>query len=140
MRDLTVLWDATCPMCARCRAWMEAQPALVPLRFVACGSEEARARYGSIPWLGDELVVVSDEGDVWAGPAAFIMCLWALEDWREWSCALSHSFLAPMVERFFQALSSHRRAIAAFLFPDPCEGGTCKLPVRRGQPGVRAYR
>jgi hypothetical protein len=88
-------------------------------------------RYAGVPWLGEELVVASDEGDVWAGPAAFIVCLWALQDWREWSYTLSGSALAPMAERFFRALSSRRRSIAALLSPDRCEGGECRLPAVR---------
>jgi predicted DCC family thiol-disulfide oxidoreductase YuxK len=129
MRELTVLYDQTCALCVRCRDWASAQRVFVPLRFVPCQSEEARTRYAGVPWLGEELVVASDEGDVWAGPAAFLVCLWALEDWREWSYTLAGSALAPMAERFFQALSSRRRSIAALLFPDRCEGGTCKLPA-----------
>ncbi len=128
MKELTVLYDASCAMCMRCRAWLGEQRSMLPLRFVACGSDEARARYGSIPWLGEELVVVSDDGDVWAGPAAFLVCLWALEEWREWSYTLSASALSPLVKRFFEALSSRRRAIAALLVPDTCDTGTCRAP------------
>jgi hypothetical protein len=112
----------------RCRDWLGEQRSLVPMRFVACTSDEARTRYASVPWLGEELVVASDDGDVWAGPAAFIVCLWALEEWREWSYTLSGSAFAPLAERFFRALSSRRRSIAAVLWPDPCRGGTCKVP------------
>jgi predicted DCC family thiol-disulfide oxidoreductase YuxK len=128
MKELTVLYDASCALCLRCRSWLGEQRTLVPLRFVPCASEEARARYGSVPWLGEELVVASDDGDVWAGPAAFLVCLWALEDWREWSYTLSGSALSPLAQRFFQALSSRRRSIAAFLKPDECDEGTCKAP------------
>jgi predicted DCC family thiol-disulfide oxidoreductase YuxK len=129
MRELTVLYDASCALCVRCREWLGQEVAFVPMRFVPCGSDEARDRYASIPWLGEELVVVSDEGDVWAGPAAFLVSLWALEEWREWSYTLSAPAFAPLVERFFHAVSSRRRSIGAWLRPDPCEGGTCKLPA-----------
>ncbi len=93
-----------------------------------CGSKEAREIYGGVPWLGEELVVVSNHGDVWAGPAAFITSLWALRDWREWSYRISGPELAPLAERFFHAISSNRRSIAAMIAPAPCEGGTCKVP------------
>jgi len=137
MRELTVLYDPGCALCMRCCDWLREQKQLVPLRMLACTSEEARSRFGVIPWLGEELVVVSDEGDVWAGPAAFLVCMWTLEDWREWSYTLSTGALAPLAERFFRALSSRRRAIAALLWPDRCEGGTCKLPAH---PPRTAYR
>jgi hypothetical protein len=48
---------------------MQHQASYVQLGFLACTGAEARARYGDIPWLGDELVVVSDAGEVWVGPA-----------------------------------------------------------------------
>jgi len=136
MRELIVVYDGGCPLCVRCRDWMSTQPSFLPMRFLASQSEEARARYGDVPWLGEELVVASDEGDVWAGPAAFIVCLWALREWREWSETLSGSAFAPMAERFFKALSSRRHAIVALLAPDRCETGTCKVP----HPPRTAYR
>ena len=122
---LTVLFDPTCALCQRCRAWMLRQASFVPLTFVACSEAEARARYGRIPWLGDELVVVGDGGEVWAGPAAFLTCLWALVEWREWSYRLAGPGFAPLAERFFLVLSSRRRSIAA-LFDHDCEGGSCR--------------
>jgi len=125
---LTVLYDATCALCVRCRDWLGHQDAFVPMRFVACGSKEARDGFGSIPWLGQELVVVSNYGDVWVGPAAFITSLWALREWREWSYRISGPELAPLAERFFHAISSNRRSLAAIIAPDPCENGTCRVP------------
>jgi predicted DCC family thiol-disulfide oxidoreductase YuxK len=136
-RTLTVLFDPACALCQRSRDWMLRQEAYVTLRFVACSGEEARARYGDIPWLGDELVVVSDAGEVWAGPAAFLTCLWALVAWREWSYRLSGGAFAPLAERFFRALSSKRRSIAA-LFDHECADGACRVGrgPRRGAGGA----
>jgi len=132
-KTLTVLFDPACSLCQRCRSWMLGQPALVEVRFVACTGQEARARYGDIPWLGDELVVVGDDRQVWAGPAAFLVCLWALEDWRAWSYRLSGSAFAPLAERFFHFVSGNRRTIASF-FAHECENGLCRTPhqVRKG--------
>jgi predicted DCC family thiol-disulfide oxidoreductase YuxK len=128
-RSLTVLFDPGCSLCQRCRAWMLQQSALVDLRFVACTGAEAKARYGDIPWLGDELVVVGDELEVWAGPAAFLVCLWALEEYREWSYRLSGTAFAPLAERFFLYLSANRRSIAGS-FTHDCDGGACRVPHR----------
>jgi len=125
-RALTVLFDPGCALCQRCRAWMLGQPSYVPLTFVPCTGAEARERYGDIPWLGDELVVVGDGGEVWIGPAAFITCLWALRDWREWSYRLAGPAFAPLAERFFHFLSSKRKGIAALLDHD-CADGQCRV-------------
>jgi predicted DCC family thiol-disulfide oxidoreductase YuxK len=125
-RALTVLYDPACALCRRCRAWMERQASYVPLAFVGCTEGEARARFGDIPWLGDELVVVGDRGEVWVGPAAFLTCLWALVDWRPWSYRMAGPLFAPLAERFFHALSSRRRALARLVDHD-CENGACRL-------------
>lgn len=125
-RALDILFDPGCALCRRCVGWMQHQASYVPLRFVPCTGQEARARYGDIPWLGDELVVVSDAGEVWIGPAGFLTCLWALEEYREWSFRLAGPAFAPLAERFFSALSHKRRALAFFLEPE-CKDGTCSL-------------
>jgi predicted DCC family thiol-disulfide oxidoreductase YuxK len=125
-QSLEVLFDPGCALCRRCVNWMQHQVSYVPLRFVPCAGAEAQARYGDIPWLGDELVVVSDTGEVWVGPAGFLTCLWALEEYREWSFRLAGPAFAPLAERFFLALSQRRRALS-FLFEPECKDGTCSL-------------
>ena len=125
-RALTILFDPSCALCQRSRAWMLRQESYLRLDFVACSGPEARARFGDIPWLGDELIVVADNGDVWVGPAAFLTCLWALVDWRAWSFRLSGTAFAPLAERFFRSLSSRRKGIAAWLDHE-CADGTCQV-------------
>jgi hypothetical protein len=78
--------------------------------------DEARRWFGDIPWLADELVVVGDGGQVWAGPAAFLTCLWALRDWREWFLPAGRA----------RAGASQRRSVAA-LFDHRCTDGSCGL-------------
>jgi predicted DCC family thiol-disulfide oxidoreductase YuxK len=130
MRALTILYDPGCPLCVRCRHFMEQHPAYVALQFLACTSTQAHDRFGDVPWLGAELVVVSDEGAVWAGPAAFIMCLWVLRDYREWSYRLSGPALAPLAARFFHAVSKRRHRLATWLLgQDSCADGHC-IPAR----------
>ncbi|KYF82140.1 hypothetical protein BE11_30385 [Sorangium cellulosum] len=125
---ITVLYDADCALCVRCREWMGRQDALVEIEFLPAGSGEAAARFGDVPWLGEDLVVVSDRGEVWAGPAAFIVALWALERYREWSYRLSGDTLSKVAEGFFHALSGNRRWMARWFGHPSCAGGSCRLP------------
>ena len=127
-RAITVLYDPGCALCRRCRNWMLGEEAAVELKFVECTGADAKARYGDIPWLGDELVVVGDGGEVWVGSAAFLVCLWALEEWRDWSWSLAGPAFAPLAERFFLFVSSRRKSFSTLLGKDhECEGGTCKI-------------
>ena len=125
MKRLTILYDAGCPLCVRCQAWLAEQPAYVELGLLPGQSEAAVRRYGDVPWLGAELVVVSDEGEVWAGPAAFLVALWALVEYREWSYWLSGDSLSSLAERFFIALSHQRKWVAGWLTHPECNGDRC---------------
>lgn len=126
---LTILYDDGCAICIRCRDWMLDQPSFVPLEFLACSSPEARRHWGHVPAVGRDLVVIADDGRVWIGAAAFIVCLWALVEWREWSYRLSGPSLAPLAKRFFHAVSRRRRGLGwiSRLPREPCESGSCDV-------------
>ncbi len=124
---LTVLYDERCILCIRCRDWMLKQDAFVPLDFLGSHSQRAIDLYGAIPWLGDELVVVGDGGEVWAGPAAFLICLWALVDYREWSYHLSGDTFSKVAVRFFVSLSRERKWIAQWLRHPGCDDDRCRI-------------
>ncbi|MFF3816028.1 thiol-disulfide oxidoreductase DCC family protein [Streptomyces bluensis] len=93
VRGLTVLYDAECSLCRSVREWLGRQRQLVPLEFVAAGEEEARRRFPSLDHRAtlDEITVVGDAGQVYRGPAAWIVCLWALREQRP----LAHRLSTP---------------------------------------------
>jgi predicted DCC family thiol-disulfide oxidoreductase YuxK len=129
--ELLVLYDADCPICVRCRHWLEQQPTFVTLTFMAAASDEARARFGDhLPWLGKELVVVGDRGQAWVGPAAFLVALWATKHHRRWSYVLSGPSLAPLAERFFHLVSSRRADMARFVRTE-CVDDRCRHRTRK---------
>ncbi|WP_394811215.1 thiol-disulfide oxidoreductase DCC family protein [Streptomyces xanthii] len=93
VRRLTVLYDADCPLCTFARGWLGRQRQLVPLEFVAAGSDDARARYPGIDHaatLGD-ITVIGDGGQVFQGSAAWVVCMWALREHR----ATAHRMTTP---------------------------------------------
>jgi len=118
---ITVLYDSQCNLCRRSALWLTQQPAYLPIEVLPANSPVAIARYGEMGRLGDELVVVGDDGRVWWGsPDAFIMSLWALKRWRPWADRLSRPSLAPLASAFFKRVSTHRKAIGAILGPPAC--------------------
>ncbi len=148
MKTLYVLYDAKCALCRSCRQWLTAQPAFVTLRFIPLQSPEVGYLFPGIEALntGDQLIAVSDEGDVYTGPQAWIICLYALQDYREWSVRLAQPALLPFARRAFELLSKNRLSISKWLpgggegelrerlTKDPliaCEvGGACENPQR----------
>ncbi|HWB61444.1 MAG TPA: DUF393 domain-containing protein [Chthoniobacteraceae bacterium] len=119
MKALYILYDAQCALCRRCRAWLESQPAFVELRFVAFQSGETERRFPGIGRLnpGDQLLVVSEDGLVYKGPHAWIMCLYALREYREWSQRLASPALLPFARRVCELVSANRLSISR-LFAD----------------------
>lgn len=115
MNKLYVLYDETCGVCILARCWMGRQPALVDLEFVSAGSPVARLLFPELASASEEFTVVSDEGDVWRGTAAWLMCLWALTEFREWSRRLSSPALAPFARQAFELLSKNRKRLSEWL-------------------------
>ncbi len=115
--QLSVLYDADCQFCLRCRSWLEIQPAYFEFRFIPARSSEAHRQLPGIEKYesSNELIVVSEDGAVYQGPAAFIMCLYALVDFREWSLRLSRPLLLPFARQMFELVSNHRIAVSRWL-------------------------
>lgn len=116
---LTVLYDEQCGLCRRARDWLLSQPMRVEMELLAAGSPVARKRFGAIPWIGQDLVVVSDDGRVWRDGSAFLMCLWATRRYRPYSRTLSGTAFKPVANAFFNAISKQRHEISS-IFDDEC--------------------
>jgi predicted DCC family thiol-disulfide oxidoreductase YuxK len=129
MKYLYVLFDADCELCVRCRNWLMKQPAFVPLVFIAFQSDEAQRRFPGIDPLkpGEQLLVISDEGAVYRGAHAWIMCLWALENYREHAQRLAHPILLPLARTICELLSRNRFFLSDILFRQNPETAAQKL-------------
>jgi len=149
MTTLTVLYDAACGFCVACRRWLEAQPKLLELEYVPAGSAESRLRFPSIADTREELVVISDDGGVYRGADDWIMCLYALEEYREWSLRLAGPALRPLARTAFGWLSRNRRGLSrrlrlapdevvrGVLGPGPPLACSAPEPAWAGEPGMK---
>ena len=116
VRGLTVLYDARCGLCSRAAHWLDGQRQLVPLEMLSAGSAAARQRYPSLAATEpEELVVVSDSGDVYRGPQAWIMCLWALDEYRDWSFRFARPSMLPLARGIVEWISTRRHALSRAL-------------------------
>ncbi len=111
VRSLTVLYDAHCGVCREARAWLERQPAFVPLEFLGAASPAARERFPALDHADTlrRLTVVSDAGAIYRGTSAWLMLLWALREWRERAITFAWAPLRPLVGAAFALISALRR-------------------------------
>jgi predicted DCC family thiol-disulfide oxidoreductase YuxK len=139
MRLLTILYDAQCSFCRRCCWWLGRQRRFLELTFVPAGSPESRKRFPTLHQADppDELIVVDDEGGVYRGADAWIMCLYALEEYRDWSTRLARPALRPFARAAFELVSRNRKMLGVFTSaPEqdlvalltPVRPTTCRLP------------
>ena len=115
MTQLTIIYDSNCGLCARIGSWVATQPKfvairMVPANFLAQVFPELAAR-----GLREELIVVSDEGAVYVGNHAWLMCLYALRHYRHWAARLSRPGLAPFAREAFKILSANRERVSKWL-------------------------
>ena len=117
MSRLYVLYDGRCGLCRLARQWLDRQEKLVELEFLAAGSYQACRLFPTLQTSDqpEELIVVSEEGGVYRGGHAWIMCLYALEDYREWAERLSSPALLPLARQGFAMLSKQRGRISHWL-------------------------
>ena len=112
MKKLIVLYDYNCGLCQRARRWLESEPKFIALEFIPAGSDHARHRFPTLAATVEELVVVADDGGVYKGDRAWIMCLYALTEYREWALRLATPRLLPLARSAFQLISENRIALS----------------------------
>lgn len=134
MQCLYVLFDAGCDLCSRLARWSRLQPAYLDLVFLPAGSPEALARFPGLskPGRPAELIVVSDEGGVYRDDHAWIMCLYALVEYREWSLRLASPTLLPLARAAFSLVSRNRDRLSRLL--NHAEDATVADVLRREPP------
>lgn len=121
---LTVLYDGECGFCRRCRDWLRAQEALIPIEFLALQAPEVERRYPGIGRFQPEraLIVIDDRGGVYQGERAWMMCLFALRKYRWMARGWSNPALMPLSRAVCRLVSSNRRRISLWMGME-CEGG-----------------
>ena len=129
MRGLWILYDDSCGFCRRCKAWLDVQQKLMPLRCLPASDPEVQEIFwGARRPQDEELVAVDSDGGVYRGPDAFLMALWTLANYRKWARILARPAMRPFARGVFELLSAQRRSLSV-LFEAPevpkCAGDSC---------------
>ena len=103
MKRLRLYYDARCGLCAALVGWLRLQRQLIPIE---CAPKPAGQT---------DLAVLSDTGEVWTGDSAWLIVLWALDDYRDWSYRLARPELLPLARQAFAALSKNRSTLSEWL-------------------------
>jgi len=134
MEKLYVLYDPKCELCERLKDWLLVQRPWLGLSMIPTGSEKARKMFPELEKMitSNDLAVISDDGEVYLNSSAWIMALYALEEYREWACRLAHPMIAPFARQAFEMISRNRLAISIWLGhdrPEEIAGELKKVPL-----------
>ncbi|MDF1660286.1 MAG: DCC1-like thiol-disulfide oxidoreductase family protein [Planctomycetota bacterium] len=144
--SLTVFYDNRCGFCAFCRDWLSEQRTLLHLHFRPLHSADLVEDFPELKnhSLNGDLLVRDNLGGYYQGPDAFIMVLFACQDYRDWSLTLSTPRMKPLAKAFFRKLSSHRTLLSRF-FPSPalrhseeaCQSEDCRVDPPKEERWIR---
>ena len=117
MRNIFVLFDASCELCYRCKGWVQSQRQIIPLTFIEACSSDAKKIF---PCLDhgrtlEELTVIADDGSVYHGAKGWLMCLWSLTDYRGWAHTLATPERLPIAKRFISVVSANRKTVSKMI-------------------------
>jgi predicted DCC family thiol-disulfide oxidoreductase YuxK len=114
MNDIFILYDADCAFCVQCKHWIASQNQIVRITFLSAGSAEARRLF---PFIDHErtkvdLTAISDVGGVYHDAKAWLMCLWALKEYRSWAFRLASPEMMPSAKSIIATISNNRKALS----------------------------
>jgi len=107
VRSLTVLYDPDCAVCRAAKQWLMQRRPLIDVRFVAVTSPLAAQRFPALDMAEcrQVITVVTDEGYVYRGERAFIMCLWAMRRTRSLAIQMARGRRATLLTAMVGATS-----------------------------------
>ena len=129
MQKLYVLYDPKCELCCRLRDWIAEQHSWLCLELMPAGSRPARTMFPELEKIAtaNDLAVISDEGQVYLNDRAWIMVLYALDEYRDWAARLTHPLLMPLARQAYAAFSRNRYILSRWLNESSAEAIACEL-------------
>ena len=97
-------------------------------------SPELEERFPGVGALAPErqILVVADTGEVWRGADAWIMCLWALREFRAWSLRIAGPILRPFAKTVCDMVSRNRHRFSEWFLRTRPEDVASTLAVQEG--------
>ncbi len=117
METLFVFYDGECGLCSRTRNRLARMVQTIPLVFVAYQDPAVQAVFPALSLLNPEqnIIAVSDTGDIYEGDSAWITILWALRDYRRWAIRLARPRWRPHAKRVVETIAKNRGRISTWL-------------------------
>lgn len=116
-KNLFVLYDTDCAFCVQCKQWIASQRQIVRITFIPADSPESRRIFPNIDHAQSkiDLMAISDDGGVYIAEKAWVMCLWALAEYRSWAFRLASPEMMPSAKSIIGTISKNRKTISKLI-------------------------
>lgn len=117
MKCLYVLYDEKCELCKRLKDWLLGRACWIELHVVPANHQRIRQMFPGLERIATagDLVVISDAGEVYLNNRAWIMALYALEEYRDWAVRLASPLLQPLARQGWEMLTRNREVISRWM-------------------------
>lgn len=148
IQSLEIHYDGRCAICCTFHEWLSRQPRAFPVRFLAYQSDESERVFPGVGSLDPDrdLIVRTDEGEVYRGEEAWVLCLLSCRDYQAWARRLASPKLLPLAKKMCSLIASNRLTLSKLFFkkknedlakaihkmPEQECGGGCPIEGARG--------
>jgi predicted DCC family thiol-disulfide oxidoreductase YuxK len=141
--SIDIFYDGSCGMCCTFKDWLVAEERAFAIQCLPYQSEKAAEVFPGLSEHEPEKVMVvrTDQGEVFKGAEAWVLCLYSCKHHQKKAKTLSSKFLLPLAMKTCNLIAANRQGISDLFFKkknkelkeelskeeDPkCDGGGCK--------------
>lgn len=118
IRKIEVFYDGRCGMCCSFHEWINRQPRAYRIDFIPYQSPDAERVFPGIGTLDParEMIVRTDEGEVYRGAEAWVLCLYSCANHRVAARKLASPGMLSVAIRTCRVLAANRHSLSKVFF------------------------
>lgn len=118
VQRIEVYYDGRCGMCCSFHEWIHRQRRAFAVTFIPYQSPDAERIFPGIGLLDParEMVVRTDDGDIFRGAEAWVWCLYSCEKYQAAALKLGSPAMLPVAVKACRLLAANRHALSKVFF------------------------
>ena len=118
VKKIEVFYDGRCGMCCSFHEWIHRQERAFQIDFVPYQAERAEEVFPGIHTLDParEMIVRVDNGEIYRGAEAWVMCLYSCANHRDMAKRLARPAMLAVAIRVCHLLAANRHGLSKVFF------------------------
>lgn len=134
---IDVFYDGRCGMCCTFSEWLNQQERAYAVRCLPYQAADAEEVFPELDDLDParEMVVRTDEGEIFRGAEGWVMCLYSCAQYRAVARKLARPYMLPVAKKACALLAKNRHALSKVLFRKKDKEVRAELHTMKGLAG-----